>query len=778
MKPKSLFKSVLLLPVLAMLFTACETVTRVPISQQTGHEHTYTFHQGNPATCLTAGMADYYTCDECGKYFDVDKNPTTWTQLKVAALGHDLEHHEAQDWDNGQPGHIEYYECLRCHKNFSDDRGTVEVDDLADVCHHSLMQGFPRQNPTFQAPGHIAYYYCGGCLKYFYDVAGTEEIVGITSDPLNEDDPRYLPQVHSETDEFSVFNALPDNVMNYLGAESEADIIAALKDKTSDNRQNLKTISWQDVGTTPYYVYFGTLENLSDAEVFTTNEPEYTFPALLVPGTTYYYKVIDTDENVIKDVSSFKVDDTYTLKTANIDNVQNVRDLGGWSARGNATIPYNKLYRGGRLSYISEKGKDQFFNEYKINTEIDLRSDGYNETNGTHNYQKCGMHQYTAIIPGYTSPDRHNVSDGTSIGPIVHDPTSLPSIKKIFEILADESNYPIYFHCNAGADRTGTLAYLIGGLLGVSYEDLVKDFELTTFSAYGDRYRSPVVGNEFQKDGEMAGIFECDDKNYVAFGKLHEIIMDRYGKGGNDIALAVENYLITECGLNRETLTQVRRALLGSDQSFDYLVDVNEIKTLIDDLDSDMSSPFKSSTLTKVQGYMRFLDNAALADIGEDRLATYNAALAAFEQKYALAQTFQGKTTMGNYAYGSKQNIVREEYDETFGTVYVVKVVEVAVDGGSGCQVLSFLIIPGDLQYKKIRFAIYCPTNNVYLGYLYYQRSTLSVGWNEFQDDLSQSQYDSVKNRTKDFWIRIQATNTSVDFHNMEFKITDIYYEK
>ena len=29
--------------------------------------------------------------------------------------------------------------------------------------------------------------------------------------------------------------------------------------------------------------------------------------------------------------------------------------------------------------------------------------------------------------------------------------------------------------------RTGTLAYLISGLLGVSYRNLTKDFELTSF---------------------------------------------------------------------------------------------------------------------------------------------------------------------------------------------------------------------------------------------------------------------------------------------------------
>ena len=39
----------------------------------------------------------------------------------------------------------------------------------------------------------------------------------------------------------------------------------------------------------------------------------------------------------------------------------------------------------------------------------------------------------------------------------------------------------IYEHCVWGKDRTGFLSFLLEGLLGVSYSDLVKDYELTFF---------------------------------------------------------------------------------------------------------------------------------------------------------------------------------------------------------------------------------------------------------------------------------------------------------
>jgi protein tyrosine/serine phosphatase len=47
----------------------------------------------------------------------------------------------------------------------------------------------------------------------------------------------------------------------------------------------------------------------------------------------------------------------------------------------------------------------------------------------------------------------------------------------------------VYFHCRVGADRTGTLAYILEGLLGVSDEDRKQDYELTTLFGLADRTR-------------------------------------------------------------------------------------------------------------------------------------------------------------------------------------------------------------------------------------------------------------------------------------------------
>lgn len=52
---------------------------------------------------------------------------------------------------------------------------------------------------------------------------------------------------------------------------------------------------------------------------------------------------------------------------------------------------------------------------------------------------------------------------------------------KAFAVFLDDGNYPIDFHCIAGQDRTGSLAFILNALLGVDEDELYKDWEATGF---------------------------------------------------------------------------------------------------------------------------------------------------------------------------------------------------------------------------------------------------------------------------------------------------------
>lgn len=59
-------------------------------------------------------------------------------------------------------------------------------------------------------------------------------------------------------------------------------------------------------------------------------------------------------------------------------------------------------------------------------------------------------------------------------GDFITNPTVAAPYLRVF---ANPDNYPIIFHCRGGADRTGSLAFILNALQGVSEADLIKDYE-------------------------------------------------------------------------------------------------------------------------------------------------------------------------------------------------------------------------------------------------------------------------------------------------------------
>lgn len=121
---------------------------------------------------------------------------------------------------------------------------------------------------------------------------------------------------------------------------------------------------------------------------------------------------------------------------------------------------------------------------FGIRTDLDLRSD-----------RECWGMKGSPL-----GPQTKWVQSASSAYKGFHSATGRAATKKNFALFLDEANYPIGFHCIAGADRTGSLAYLLEALLGVSDEDLCLDWELTSFHnpnhkfCHVDRYDKLVAG--------------------------------------------------------------------------------------------------------------------------------------------------------------------------------------------------------------------------------------------------------------------------------------------
>lgn len=143
----------------------------------------------------------------------------------------------------------------------------------------------------------------------------------------------------------------------------------------------------------------------------------------------------------------------------------NVRDLGGWACDG-GTIKYGLLIRGGKLAAAD---RDVLVGELGIQHDLDLRG---REGGGSDDEPDMTGSPLGSDV-WYTRTQQYA---WYALTPVATWQTYLRCV-----IDAVTHREPVYFHCTAGADRTGTLACVLEGLLGMSQSDIDKDYELTTF---------------------------------------------------------------------------------------------------------------------------------------------------------------------------------------------------------------------------------------------------------------------------------------------------------
>ena len=143
----------------------------------------------------------------------------------------------------------------------------------------------------------------------------------------------------------------------------------------------------------------------------------------------------------------------------------NVRDLGGWACDG-GTVKYGLLIRGGKLSAAD---RAVLVGELGVQHDLDLRG---REGGGSGDEPDMEESPLGSDV-WYTRTQQYAWYALTPVA------TWQAYLRCVIDAVTHRE--PVYFHCTAGADRTGTLACVLEGLLGMTQSDIDKDYELTTF---------------------------------------------------------------------------------------------------------------------------------------------------------------------------------------------------------------------------------------------------------------------------------------------------------
>lgn len=199
----------------------------------------------------------------------------------------------------------------------------------------------------------------------------------------------------------------------------------------------------------------------------------------MIPGVTAYYRVISVKGENETAVTQGQVTPEGMLRWIYAQGTWNVRDMGGWPGLGGNPIKYGQIFRGGQLT--NPKGSYNVLltdagiaamRGVGIRAELDLRSSSQAHYSYASFAKKDANNQYDV--------DFYNIATTSArMWKYDADNTNIKAFQWILNEL--KAGKPVFYHCQNGADRTGTMGLLIGALLGMSDGDLAKDYELTTF---------------------------------------------------------------------------------------------------------------------------------------------------------------------------------------------------------------------------------------------------------------------------------------------------------
>ncbi len=240
----------------------------------------------------------------------------------------------------------------------------------------------------------------------------------------------------------------------------------------------------------------------------------------LKTGTTYYYQV-----NIGEDTYTGSLETAEGTRYISIPGIYNTRDIGGYTTANGKKIKQGMIIRGTEMDglfdsayFLSQSDVKAVQEQFGFVYDMDLRENRESYVN-------------------YTSPLGEDVGHKFYHAPAYVNAFSDPyksTMKEIFSDLANPKNYPMYLHDTNGADRTGTVVYLLQGLLGMSDEDIMREYQMSAL------HRSDIVSlDRIEPVAEIISSYE-----------------------GSTTAEKIENFLINDIGLTTEQINSIRNILL------------------------------------------------------------------------------------------------------------------------------------------------------------------------------------------------------------------------
>lgn len=165
--------------------------------------------------------------------------------------------------------------------------------------------------------------------------------------------------------------------------------------------------------------------------------------------------------------------DAEVGRWVHIEGAANTRDLGGYATSNGQRVKRKMVYRSAKLNRLTAAGVATF-RELHLEVVIDFcnRLTPWPLFGG----DVWGVQLVSSVrgcpmsFSGDGPPEEFYIRGVRE---------NADAFREAFTLLADESNYPLLYHCAAGTDRTGVMSALLLLVLNVDRETVIADFRLS-----------------------------------------------------------------------------------------------------------------------------------------------------------------------------------------------------------------------------------------------------------------------------------------------------------
>lgn len=172
------------------------------------------------------------------------------------------------------------------------------------------------------------------------------------------------------------------------------------------------------------------------------------------------------------------------IKILKLESTYNTRDLGGYKIFDGKATKYNVFLCSDNTHKLTEKDIETLKN-YNVKTIVDLRKDKELLEKPSKLIDISGIKYYRVDIHGILySHYGNNIKKiwdadfSYSYGYELQYTGEGNWQKKIIDLIANIKKGCVLFHCNSGKDRTGIVAMLLLGLVGVNKDDIISNYIL------------------------------------------------------------------------------------------------------------------------------------------------------------------------------------------------------------------------------------------------------------------------------------------------------------